>query len=542
MAETVYEQFREAAIESPELPFLCYPQSDSRDYCSEGAEFKYGDALATVDALAERYRAAGYGVGHRIAMLAGNRPEHFWHLIALNSVGACVVTLNPDYLPHEIAYGVSFPDCSLVLSAPPWIDKVRTAIASFERPVPVLDVSDPPASFPPPGRDPIVVSDDAGARPALIIYTSGTTGKPKGCIISNTSCLAAGESYGEAKGLISFGRGVERLYVPLPAFHMNVSVYTLNTVTRLRNCLIMQDRFSASRWWSDLVETRATCFHYLGIIPPLLVKAPPGPNDRRHQVRCGYGAGVDPAVREAFEERFGVMLIEAWGMTETSRAIQNNDLPRCLEPRAFGRPRAPWQVRVVDENDVTVPFDTPGELLVRAAGDDPRFGFFSGYLNLPEETEHAWRGGWFHTGDIVRERADGMLFFVDRRKNIIRRSGENIAAAEVEEALLTLPQVKNAAVLAVEDELHDEEVMACLVPMEGVARTRESAENIQRAALNTIGVGKLPAWIAFMDSLPVTGTQKVQKGQLFPEGQDPRKDPRVYDLRDTKRALRTAQG
>jgi acyl-CoA synthetase (AMP-forming)/AMP-acid ligase II len=541
MSNTVYKHFREAAAENPALPFLCYPSSDNRGYCQEGVEFTYGDALLRVDALAAQYRAAAYGPGHRIALVVGNRPEHFWHLLALNSVGACVVTLNQDYLPDEMSYGIGFPDCCLVLTARPWLAKVEAVVARFAAPIPILDVESLPEEMPAPAKLRAAVTSIEQDLPALIIYTSGTTGRPKGCVISNRSCQAAAESYTSAGGLIAFNSGKDRLYIPLPAFHMNVSVYTLNSLVRMRSCMIMQDRFSASRWLSDIIATRATCFHYLGIIPPLLVKTPPSDNDKRHSARFGSGAGVDPLVRKAFEERFAVPLVEAWGMTETSRSIQNSEVPRCLEFRAFGRPRPPLEVRIVDDHDQPVPFNTQGELLVRATGPDPRMGFFSGYLNLPEDTERAWRGGWFHTGDIVRQREDGMLSFVERRKNIIRRSGENIAAVEIEEALLVLSEVKSAAALAVEHDLHDEEVMACIVLMPGISVERATCENLLHQLRGRLGVSKLPAWFAFVDHLPVTGTQKIQKGLIFPADQDPRTDPRTFDLRELKRKIRVAE-
>jgi acyl-CoA synthetase (AMP-forming)/AMP-acid ligase II len=540
MPHTVYEYFREAAVENPALPFLCYPVSGNREYWPEGVEFSYGDALRQVDSLAELYRESGYGRGHRIALVVGNRPEHFWHLLAINSVGACAVTLNQDYLVEELRYGIGFPDCALVVTSQPWLDKVQTAVTSLSSRVPVVDAA-ALESIPRVSREPVEVAKSAQDLPALIIYTSGTTGRPKGCVISNRSCQAAAESYTSAGGLIAFERCKDRLYIPLPAFHMNVSVYTLNSLIHVRGCMIMQDRFSASRWLSDIISTRATCFHYLGIIPPLLIKTPPSEDDRRHVARFGSGAGVDPEVRKLFERRFGVPLVEAWGMTETSRSIQNSELPRCLEIRAFGRPRPPLEVRVVDDQEHDVHFETPGELLVRASGPDPRMGFFSGYVNLPEETERAWRGGWFHTGDIVRQRNDGMLFFVERRKNIIRRSGENIAAAEIEDALLVLPEVKSAAALAVEDDLYDEEVMACIVLMPGITHCRETAERLLRQLEGRLGVSKYPAWIAFVDKLPVTGTQKIQKGLIFPPGQDPRTDPRTFDLREMKRKMRVAE-
>ncbi|MCR9139948.1 MAG: AMP-binding protein [Alphaproteobacteria bacterium] len=535
MVETVYEQFSAAAAASPHLAFLCYPKSEDRGYLSDGREYSYGESLETVDRLAARYDAAGYGPGHRIAMLFGNRPDHFWHLLALNRIGASAVPLNPAYLKHELHYGVEFAECALVVAAGERVDDLRQVCSQMEIPVAVVDVAVDTGPLPAPARHAAIVPAAGGAREALIIYTSGTTGKPKGCMISNTSCLAAGESYGTAGGLINFEVGADRLYIPLPTFHMNVSVYTLNTMTRLRNCIVLQDRFRASTWWPDIVSTGATCVHYMGIIPPLLVKSERSADESRHRVKFGQGAGVDPVVREAFEERFGFPLIEAWGMTETSRAIQNCREPRDPDGRAFGRVRPPLEVQIVDDDDKPLPFGTPGELIVRSSGSDPRHGFFSGYLKQPEETEKAWRNGWFHTGDIVRQREDGMLYFVDRKKNIIRRSGENIAAAEIEEALIDNPNVKSVAVIAVEDEMHDEEIMACIVLMSGAEATEETALSICRSVRDRLIRYKLPAWVSFVEEIPVTSTQKIQKSAIFPDGTDPRKDPRTIDTRHLKR-------
>ena len=189
-------------------------------------------------------------------------------------------------------------------------------------------------------------------------------------------------------------------------------------------------------------DTRATCLHYLGVMPSMLMGAPEAAGDRDHSVRFGFGAGVDPKLHAAFEERFGFPLIEAWAMTETGAGavIAANREPRRVGEACLGRPEAPDRgAHRSTTQDTRSSRNAPGELLVRRAGDDPRRGFFSGYWKNPEETAKAWEGGWFHTGDIVRQEPTGDMFFVDRKKNVIRRSGENIAAVEVESVLMRHP-------------------------------------------------------------------------------------------------------
>ena len=252
-------------------------------------------------------------------------------------------------------------------------------------------------------------------------------------------------------------------------------------------------------------------------------------------MKFGLGAGVEPELHESFEKRFGFPLVEVWGMTETGRLYADSVEPRQIHTRAFGRPRGVLEARVVDDNDREVPRGTEGELLVRCAGPDPRRGFFSGYLKNSEATEDAWRGGWFHSGDVVRQMPDDMLVFVDRKKNIIRRSGENIAAAEVEAVLLTHEAVAQVAVLAVPDEIREEEVMACIVPMPGATADAALAERLADCAWPDLAYFKAPGWVVFVERLPTTGTQKVQKAQIFSRGEDPRERPGAIDLRSRKR-------
>jgi crotonobetaine/carnitine-CoA ligase len=189
----------------------------------------------------------------------------------------------------------------------------------------------------------------------------------------------------------------------------------------------------------------------------------------------------------------------------------------------------------VDDNDKDVVVGTPGELLVRHSAEDPRYGFFSGYLKNEKATEEAWRGGWFHTGDVVKQDASGMLFFVDRKKHIIRRAGENIAAAEIEAVLQAHDAVAQVAVVAAPDELREEEVLACIVTMPGIEGGAALANALFEQCNSRLAYFKAPGWVLFLDKLPTTGTQKVQKTQIFAPGEDPRQRAGIIDLRTRKR-------
>ena len=523
------------AAAAPDHAFLCAPPAPGRAYHPDGIELTYAQVREQVLRLREQYATAGYGHGHRVALLFENRPEFFFHYLAVNALGVGVVPVNPDYRDDELAYLLEHSDADLAVSVPERAAALAPVARERARALPVLDAATWPAALPrpgaPPRRDAPGLDTECG-----LLYTSGTTGQPKGCVLSNFYYLNAGAWYRGLGGRLAIEPGRERFLNPLPLFHMNCQAVTATCAILTANCLILPERFSPRRWWPDVVATRATIIHYLGVMPPLLLNQEPAPEEKAHRVKAGLGAGVEPQLHEAFERRFGFPLVEVWGMTETGRIYSDCHEPRAIHTRAFGRPHGGLEARVVDDQDRQVPPDTEGELLVRWGGPEgPRHGFFSGYLKNPEATAEAWRGEWFHTGDVVRQGTDGMLYFVDRKKNIIRRSGENVAAAEVEAVLQAHEAVAQVAVLAVPDEIREEEVMACVVPMPGSTPGQALAERLVDHCLGRLAYFKAPGWVLFVDSLPTTGTQKVQKAQIFPRGEDPRGRPGAVDLRSRKR-------
>jgi acyl-CoA synthetase (AMP-forming)/AMP-acid ligase II len=533
--QTVFEAFMATASAAPERSFLCAPPAPGRAYHPDGIELTYGAVRDEVLRMKRAYEAAGYGHGHRVALLFENRPEFFFHYLALNALGASVVPVNPDYRHDELAYQMDHSEADLAVTISERVDSLEAVAAERARPLPVVDAGAWPASLPRPGAAPRRDAPSLGSETGLL-YTSGTTGRPKGCVLSNFYYLNAGDWYRRLGGRLTIEPGRERFLNPLPLFHMNCLAVTATCAILTENCLILPERFSPRRWWPDVVATRATIIHYLGVMPPLLLNQEPIPEEKAHHVKAGFGAGVEPQLHEAFEERFGFPLVEVWGMTETGRIFSDCHEPRAVRTRAFGRPHGGFEARVVDEQERGVAWETEGELVVRWGGPEgPRHGFFSGYLKNDAATAEAWRGGWFHTGDVVRQTTDGMLVFVDRKKNIIRRSGENIAAAEVEAILQSHEAVAQVAVLAVPDEIREEEVMACVVPMAGVSADAALAGLLTEFCLQRLAYFKAPGWVLFVESLPTTGTQKVQKAQIFPRGEDPRARAGAVDLRERKK-------
>ena len=248
--------------------------------------------------------------------------------------------INPAYRQDEMVYLLDHSEAGLVVSVPERLSDVEAAVRSSA-------AAACRSSMPPPCRpgcrQPAQAIQAVTARPASTTKRRCSTprappGRPKGCILTNRYFLNAARWYREAGGLMTLEDGCERLLNPLPLHHANALAIGSMAMLSAAGCIVMADRFHPRSWWADVAATGATIIHYLGIMPPLLLSLPPGPEDRAHAVKFGAGAGIDPKHHEAFEARFGFPLIEGWGMTEVAMPTWASVEPRQTDTRAFGRP------------------------------------------------------------------------------------------------------------------------------------------------------------------------------------------------------------
>ncbi len=528
--QTVFTTFVDSASRWPDRPFLNVLPETADIYDIPSGEISYAQASGMVQDYVAQIKSAGYLKGQRVMLLLENRPSYFLWWLAFNALGISVVPVNPDLRMAEMAYMIGHAEPVLAISLAKRADELHGAAIQAEVQMPVVAIGD---ALPKAVTIQTIAARDGDGEAALL-YTSGTTGQPKGCILTNEYFTQAGHWYSTATGVCALNTDGERMITPLPIFHMNAMAFSFMAMVCVGGCLTVLDRFHPRSWWANVRDSRATCLHYLGVMPSMLMGAEPSDTDRDHCVRFGFGAGIDPKLHAPFEKRFGFALSEGWAMTETGAGgtICANREPRNVGTSCIGQPGETVLARLVDDTGQDA---DQGELLVRHAGENPTKGFFAGYFKNQAATVEAWQGGWFHTGDIVRRAADGTMYFVDRKKNVIRRSGENIAAVEVESVLARHPAIASVAVAAVTDEIRGDEVFACIVPENPASA--ELAKDITQWCLTQLAYYKAPGYVAFVETLPVTATQKLQRATLKTLAGELLNDPNTIDTRHLKKRI-----
>jgi len=306
---TVYDRFRASALQRGDADFLCVEEVTAANYGIEAQTISWRAASDRVEALKVAYAEAGYGHGHRVGLLLENRPDHLFHWLALNALGASVVPISAEMRSAELEYLIGHAQLALAMVLPGRLEVVQkaAAVVGIETQVATADATRIPR---PAAQAPL------SSRPGLhsecaLLYTSGTTGRPKGCRLSNDYFLHIGDWYTTLGGWCPVRPHEERIVTPLPMNHVNAMAFTAMAVITSGGCLIQLDRFHPKTWWKTVRTTRATICHYLGVMPAMLLGAEPSDMDRAHSLRWAFGAGVARQDHARFEERFGFPLKSA---------------------------------------------------------------------------------------------------------------------------------------------------------------------------------------------------------------------------------------
>jgi crotonobetaine/carnitine-CoA ligase len=492
------------ARDGPERPFLVY----------RGEVRTYGETVELVARAARALRARGITKGDRVAVMAPNSDAHVVLFLALAGVGAVLVPVNPEFGAAEAAHVFDHATVSAVACTADTLATARAACAGLAK-QPWFVLLDGTAPDVPTFTD-LLNSVPPGALPedvtvgdtCLIMYTSGTTGFPKGVMHSQRNFVLAGEGFVERMHL----QPDDRLFVVLPLFHINALFYSLGGALAAGASLLLTPRFSASAFWRTAAEGGATEVNILAAVGTILARRPRSEFVPGHRIVKLTGAPIPPEVAEVFRDEFGIgVVIEGYGLTEVP-GVCNTPFDGPYKPGSLGRParhpdhaRPFAEMRVVDESGAELPDGAAGELLVRSPVA------MSGYYRDPEQTARAFYDGWFRTGDVAYRDADGFFYFVARKKDIIRRRGENISGAEIDRVVGAHPKVQEVAAVAVASELGEDELLVALVAKPDTDLT---AEEIADWCALHLAPHKRPRYVALLGALPHTPTHRVAKFKL----------------------------
>ncbi len=474
----------------------------------EGRSVTYSELEAASRAMAQQLRQHAVGPGDRVAVLAQNGLDAPIAWFAILAARAVAVPVNVTYGARDLGYVLGHSGCSVVLSGPgqsALVDATRSSAPGVRLALTLAD-----------GALQSEVTEVSGSLlseveadpddPVTIQYTSGTTGFPKGCVLHHGYWLRLART---VQGLAGLGPD-DVLLTAQPQSYMDP---TWNLVLGLLvgAPLVVLPRFSASRFWSEAAACGATFFYCIGTMPLYLLKQTAHPGlDREHRVRLVYCSGIPPSYHREMERRWGCPWRETYGSTELGIVLAATpDDDASVGSGSMGQPVEGREVSIAREGGRRNQPDT-GELLVR--GPDTMLR----YHDDPEATR-AWSvDGWAHTGDVVRVTERGFSL-VGRTKDMIRRGGENISAAEVEAVLVEHPAVRAVACIPVDDDLLGEEVKAYVQPCVG-ASTSEA--DLHAFVAERLAPFKVPRYIELVDALPLTQSEKVAKAVLRASRED----------------------
>lgn len=502
---TVVEILTGRAEDTPDAPFVVF----------DGRLSTYADALQRAEHCAGALASLGVGRGDKVALLLPNSLEILDLWFGISLLGAVLVPVNNGLRGDGLRYIVEHSEAQVAVvdealvetfeaAVPPGTGPSRrfvrgqATLAGWERYADLVA-----GSFPSPPRPDIRPGDLAS-----ILYTSGTTGLPKGVMNCHNSYPTAAREFSEHFVRV---REDDVFYTSLPLFHVNAqSLTTLGSVVSGRP-MVLAPKFSASRFFDDLREHGCTVFNYIGAMLTMLYKQPEREHDADNPARLTVGGAAPAELWRPFEERFGLEILEIYGLTETATFCLGSP-PDDIRVGKIGKPVSWSEVRVESENGGEAAPGEPGEIVIRSKRPET---LFLGYYRNEEATEKAMEGGWFHSGDRGRRDDDGYFVFIDRVKDSIRRRGENISSYEVERVVNSHPQVAESAAVGVPSDLGEEDVMIAVIPKPG--EQIDPAELVEHCS-ERMADFMVPRYVEVRTELPKTATQRVQKFALREQG------------------------
>jgi len=478
--------------------------------------YTYAQAHDLSNRYANAFRGLGIRKGDHVAVMMANCPEFIWTIWGLAKLGAVTVPLNTAARGELLKYFITQSDSICVVVSADLADRVAEALGGDHN-VRAFCTLGGPGALANSGRTRVDLAAFATAAaeepdpsqvlasdPQYIMYTSGTTGPSKGVISPHSQAHGVGRSLAQNFGY----RPDDVVYTCLPLFHGNALWYSCYAALWADCALAVSPRFSASSFWDEIRATGATQFNALGAMTNILLRAQPSPRDREHQVRQAMLVPLSPGVYREVSERFGVQVTSLYAMTETFAVTMFTPDDPVSKGSSAGKPRGLSELLIVSDEDDPLPIGEVGEICVRPC--EPGI-VMSGYYKMPEATVRDTRNLWLHTGDRGRLDEDGYLYFVDRKKEAIRRRGENISAYEVEMLIARHPSVLEVAAVPVTSELSEDEVMVYVVCRDGCT---VSAEDLVRFANQNMAHFMVPRFVHFIDALPKTASEKIEKYKL----------------------------
>jgi carnitine-CoA ligase len=504
-------------------------QPDGTFLVDEDGTLTWGETLELARRRSAGFAALGVRAHDTVAVMLDNRREFIESWFGLACAGAIEVPVNPEERAERLVHVLNASRCRELITSSDrlaQIDAVADRLAHLERVIvvdegrserfqslPFGELSGNPAAAP----EVAVRLSDAEA----VMFTSGSTGPAKGAIVSHGQHYTNG--YQPTRLFAIDGRDV--VHVCLPLHHNMAQGYGV-CVSLVSGARVRLGRsFEEARFWDDVREHQATVLPFVGAMLVLLAKRPEQPDDADNPLRVGFGVPIPAGLHEAFERRFDLRLTHCYGSTEATIVAWNDREGRKVGP--VGRAFPGFQIQVVDGDDCSVEAGAVGEICVRSS--EP-FSIFSGYFRDAERTVTAWRNLWFHTGDRGWFDEDGDLWFSDRMGDVIRHMGEFVSSYELEQVVLTHPEVQLVAAFGVPSELIEEDVMVVVVPQPG-ARLDERA--VRAWCADRLPRRAVPRFVELVAELPMTPTGKIEKFKLRERGVG----PATYDARAERRAV-----